>query len=200
MAYPLQQSLQPAPYWYRRLIISSLLLTMVFLSAWASNHTSTQPKNTILDNEQQEYLRTVESMFNNAQQRIWIMMYVMRRYDQQQHSINKLYQLLAQAQQRGVDVRVVLDRSDREGKYPGPDNSVIATWLRQHQIPVILDEIQRTTHAKIVLIDQHVIIGSHNWTGYAVSKNREISVLTQAQKTIQEIEAVFAEIAGFHKK
>ena len=125
------------------------------------------------------------------------MMYVVRRYDQKQHSINKLCQALADAATRGVDVQVVLDHSNQNAKYPGPDNSSVVEWLRENGVSVHYDEIERTTHTKIVLCDQKVIIGSHNWTGYAVSKNREISLLTDDPKIVKDVEDVFAEIPGF---
>ncbi|NRA37159.1 MAG: hypothetical protein HRU15_03390 [Planctomycetes bacterium] len=153
--------------------------------------------NKVLANEQQEYLRTVEKLFSQAQQRIWIMMYVVRRYDQKQHSINILCQALADAAQRKIDVRVVLDHSDPTAKYPGPDNSEVVQWLSKNGVTVIYDELERTTHAKIVLCDQQAIIGSHNWTGYAVSKNREISVLSSDVGIVGDIEKVFMDIPGF---
>jgi phosphatidylserine/phosphatidylglycerophosphate/cardiolipin synthase-like enzyme len=104
-------------------------------------------------------------------------------------------QLLADARARGLDVRVVVDRSDPAATWPGPDNSPAITWLRQHDISVYEDELHVTTHGKVLLIDQTAVVGSHNWTATALTRNRELSMLSKDAHAVVQLasrfEAVF---------
>ena len=192
MALPLQADLKPAPYWYRRLVVIAALVIAIFLLGLFQG--TTKPENKLLGNNKQIFLKTLCDHINQAKQRIWCMHYVTRLGDQKEHPVNHVCDLLIQAKQRGVDVRIVLDNSDPNATYPGPDNSAVVQLFRQNNIPVFLDEIEKTTHAKIVLADNQVFIGSHNWTNWALTKNREISVLSNDPQIINQIELLFEEI------
>lgn len=75
---------------------------------------------------------------------------------------------LSEAKGRGVDVRAILDKSQRTQKYSG------ATYLRNAQIPVVVDEAPRIAHNKILIIDQDVVVtGSFNFTRSAQMSNAE---------------------------
>ena len=70
---------------------------------------------------------------------------------------------LAQAKERGVDVRVVLDSSQATAQYSG------ATYLADHKIPVWIDSSHAIMHAKtIVRDDDGVAFGSANFTKAAM--------------------------------
>ena len=63
---------------------------------------------------------------------------------------------------------------------------------------VVLDEEKTTTHAKIVIIDgRTAVVGSHNWTGSALSRNREASLLIDDRPVIAEIENLLLGVPGF---
>jgi phosphatidylserine/phosphatidylglycerophosphate/cardiolipin synthase-like enzyme len=77
-------------------------------------------------------------------------------------------QALVNAKRRGVDVQVILDKSQRSERYSG------ATYLANEGIPVSIDSDHRIAHNKVMIIDgQTVITGSFNFTKSAESGNAE---------------------------
>lgn len=84
---------------------------------------------------------------------------------------------LATAQARGVDVRVILDKSQRTERYSGAD------FIAHAGIPVLIDEKPAIAHSKVMIIDgSTVITGSFNFTSSAESRNVEnVLVLRSAE-------------------
>ena len=75
---------------------------------------------------------------------------------------------LVEAKKRGVDVQVILDKSQRTERYSG------ATFLANGGIPVFIDADHRIAHNKVMIIDgQTVITGSFNFTKSAETGNAE---------------------------
>jgi len=56
---------------------------------------------------------------------------------------------LVDAKKRGVDVRVILDKSQRTERYTG------ATFLANEGVPVFIDADHRIAHNKVMVIDAH---------------------------------------------
>ena len=75
---------------------------------------------------------------------------------------------LIQAKKRGVKISAVLDKSNRTQKYSA------ATFLKNMDIPVFIDDKHAIAHNKIMIIDNRVVItGSFNFTAAAENKNAE---------------------------
>ena len=75
---------------------------------------------------------------------------------------------LVQAEQKGVKVRVILDKSNLSG-----NNSGIPA-LQAANIPVWIDYKVKIAHNKVMIIDsQSLITGSFNFTASAQSRNAE---------------------------
>jgi phosphatidylserine/phosphatidylglycerophosphate/cardiolipin synthase-like enzyme len=69
---------------------------------------------------------------------------------------------------RGVKVRVVLDKSQRTDRYSS------ATYLFNNNVPVWIDDRHAIAHNKVILIDGRTIItGSFNFTQAAERNNAE---------------------------
>lgn len=72
------------------------------------------------------------------------------------------------AHERGVKVRVILDRSQRTARYSS------ATYLLNAGVPTFIDAQHRAAHNKVMLIDGRTIItGSFNFTKAAEESNAE---------------------------
>lgn len=75
---------------------------------------------------------------------------------------------LISAKKRGVDVRVILDHSQRTEKYSGADT------LANAGIPVFIDDRHAIAHNKVIVLDEETVItGSFNFTKAAQEKNAE---------------------------
>jgi phosphatidylserine/phosphatidylglycerophosphate/cardiolipin synthase-like enzyme len=75
---------------------------------------------------------------------------------------------LVEAQQRGVHIEVILDRSQKTEKYSAAD------FLLHAGIPVAIDAKHAIAHNKVMVIDGRVVItGSFNFTKQAEEHNAE---------------------------
>lgn len=97
-------------------------------------------------------------------------------------------QAIAQAHDRGVKVTVVLDDSQRTEKYTG------ATYLQNHQVPVLIDAKHAIAHNKVMIIDGvTVVTGSFNFTKAAEESNAENLLVIRDASIAQKYLANFAE-------
>jgi phosphatidylserine/phosphatidylglycerophosphate/cardiolipin synthase-like enzyme len=151
----------------------------------------------------QDFVRAAERAIAAAKQRVWVAVYVMRLPDDgaTDDPVQVLLNALVSAKQRGVDVRVCLDQSKdwEDPEVIDPKHEVPAAWLRDRGIPVLIDELTTTTHAKVILVDADtVFLGSHNWTGAALGRNREVSVVMHDHDVSEILEReLFATIPGW---
>lgn len=75
---------------------------------------------------------------------------------------------LAAARQRGVDVAVILDKSDARGLCE-QDRALLAAG-----VPMWIDRLPGIAHNKVIVIDRHLTIGgSYNYTRSAERRNAE---------------------------
>lgn len=75
---------------------------------------------------------------------------------------------LVDAHQRGVQVRVILDASQRTEKYSEAD------FLQHSEIPALIDAQHAIAHNKIVIVDDYLVLtGSFNFTKAAEERNAE---------------------------
>lgn len=75
---------------------------------------------------------------------------------------------VADAHARGVRVRVVLDKSQRGERYSS------ATFLKNHGVPVWIDDEHAIAHNKVILIDAATVLtGSFNFSKAAEQRNAE---------------------------
>jgi phosphatidylserine/phosphatidylglycerophosphate/cardiolipin synthase-like enzyme len=85
---------------------------------------------------------------------------------------------LVKAAKRGVKVFVVLETTGDKSDELNIQNRKAGKFLAEKGINVFFDSPRKTTHTKLVVIDQHLIfLGSHNFTQSALKYNNEISVL-----------------------
>jgi phosphatidylserine/phosphatidylglycerophosphate/cardiolipin synthase-like enzyme len=89
---------------------------------------------------------------------------------------------LAQAKERGVDVRVLLDESQRSERYTS------ATYLANHGVPVWIDSAHAIAHNKVMVIDgDTVITGSFNFTKAAEEKNAENVIVLRGNPELANV-------------
>jgi phosphatidylserine/phosphatidylglycerophosphate/cardiolipin synthase-like enzyme len=90
---------------------------------------------------------------------------------------------LAAAKERGIDVRVILDKSQRTERYSGAD------FIAHAGIPVLIDEKPAIAHSKVMIIDATTVItGSFNFTMSAEERNVE-NVLVLRSATLAALYA-----------
>lgn len=91
-------------------------------------------------------------------------------------------QALIAAHKRGVDVQVVVDKSQKSEKYTS------AAFLANNGIPVRVDSMHAIAHNKVLIIDQkHIETGSFNFTAAASSKNAENALVAWNNPVLAKI-------------
>ncbi|MEZ0289629.1 MAG: phospholipase D-like domain-containing protein [Sulfolobales archaeon] len=138
-----------------------------------------------------EYYETLASWLSKANKSVYIIMYVIK-YDPKDPSdiVNNLLNILIDLKKRGIEVRILVD-DETLRSYPETLN-----FLKKNNLSVRLDESSsKTTHAKIVVIDDQIVfIGSHNWTESALKYNHEVSVLIIDHSTASILKRYFENI------
>ncbi len=120
--------------------------------------------------------RTAE-LIGSARSEVLVIMYAVK-YDpaQPDDPANGLLEALSAARSRGVTIRVLADNLTA-WEYPATTNYMAAAGLEYR-----IDPAGITTHAKLAVIDASVtVIGSHNWTESALSRNNETSVVLHSE-------------------
>jgi phosphatidylserine/phosphatidylglycerophosphate/cardiolipin synthase-like enzyme len=88
---------------------------------------------------------------------------------------------LVDAHKRGVYTEIILDRSNRSGKYSAADFTAHAG------IPTYIDSAHAIAHNKIMIIDKEVIItGSFNFTKAAEEKNAENLLVLRSRELARD--------------
>jgi phosphatidylserine/phosphatidylglycerophosphate/cardiolipin synthase-like enzyme len=104
--------------------------------------------------------RALAQAMAQARQRVWIAGYYF--------TSSTIAKALDQAHARGLDVRVVLDRSQATQRYSS------ATYFHNHGVPLWINARYPVMHHKFVLIDADTIgFGSMNFTRAGAQQNAE---------------------------
>jgi phosphatidylserine/phosphatidylglycerophosphate/cardiolipin synthase-like enzyme len=102
----------------------------------------------------------------------------------------KIAKALVYAHKRGVDAKIILDKSNLSGKYSAGD------FTAHMGIPTFIDAQHATAHNKIIIIDgETVITGSFNFTKAAERKNAENIIIIKSK----ELSKVYTDNWNKHK-
>jgi phosphatidylserine/phosphatidylglycerophosphate/cardiolipin synthase-like enzyme len=89
---------------------------------------------------------------------------------------------LLDSSKRGVDVKVVLDKSQETEKYSS------ATFLANAGVPVRIDDDFAIAHNKIMILDEETVItGSFNFTKAAEERNAENVLVIRGNKELANL-------------
>lgn len=129
-----------------------------------------------------EYVPALLEVLNKAEHSIDIFMYIGRYYPNYPQDANsQIINALLDAHRRGVRVRMLLDASSwNVGN--SIQNREFGDSLRRAGIEIWYDDPNVTSHDKLVIVDTlWVIVGSTNWSFYALERNNEASVLIKSR-------------------
>jgi DNA uptake protein ComE-like DNA-binding protein len=109
------------------------------------------------------------------------------------HPTKRLLEALVAARDRGVTVRVLVDRDRDEDPYRSTViNEIAVGWLRDAGVNVREDASDKLLHSKFVLIDADLtVIGSHNWTAGSYFVYDDLSLAIRGAATTSAQRARF---------
>jgi phosphatidylserine/phosphatidylglycerophosphate/cardiolipin synthase-like enzyme len=141
-----------------------------------------------------DYFQCTKNLIDGARHSIHIIMYGARfYYKHPDSSSNKLIRALVEANERGVDVKVILDRSNKEwAKKNTKENELVGKILKDNDVDVFFDPEDTTTHCKVVIVDGYkVLLGSTNWSFYGIERNNEANILIHSSDVAREFTKYF---------
>jgi len=134
-----------------------------------------------------EYYDAVSEQILNAEESVYVIMFSMKAYSSN-NSVQQLEDMLILANDKGVDVKVLLDQSEWHGSITSTtkENWKTKDYFEAGGVGVKMDDLKETTHVKMIIIDgKIVIIGSTNWTYSALERNNEASVIIENSELAQ---------------
>ncbi len=100
------------------------------------------------------------SVVDASRSRVWVAMYSFTN--------DSLADALIRAHHRGVDVRVIVEKTQAGSQYSQHER------LLSEGVPVVIDTNPSSMHHKFAVVDESILLnGSMNWTGNGVEKNNE---------------------------
>lgn len=143
-----------------------------------------------------KYYETISQLIRTAKKRIDIVMFVFKTTSAKKNRPRLILQELTNARHRGVRVQVILEKSGYDQNL-NKENQHTASLLRKNGINVAFDDSKKTTHAKLVVIDQHLcLLGSHNLTHSALKYNHETSLLIDSRELAKELLTYMEKLPG----
>jgi phosphatidylserine/phosphatidylglycerophosphate/cardiolipin synthase-like enzyme len=86
-----------------------------------------------------------------------------------------IVEALARAKGRGVDVRLIADRTTPCGRNSG------VPILASAGVPIWIDDQARIAHEKAMVIDESVVLtGSYNWTRGAADNSEDLNLISSS--------------------
>jgi len=141
-----------------------------------------------------EYYQSVKDDMENASETILVAMYSMI-YDPGDLDdwANDLIRELVNAKDRGVNVTVIIENRTYFGYMN--DNLEAYQYLSENNVTVQLDNEDDTDHMKLVIIDDNIVyVGSHNWSESGLYYNHETSVKIVSEDIAEIFTAYFETI------
>ena len=132
----------------------------------------------ILTNE--NFLPALLKSIDEAQNEIFISIFSFKAGEHKNSYPDRIVNHLAKAVKKGVKVYVILEKTQDKSDELNIQNRTTGKLLEEKGINVYFDSPNKTTHTKLIVIDQRlVLLGSHNFTQSALKYNNEISVLLE---------------------
>jgi phosphatidylserine/phosphatidylglycerophosphate/cardiolipin synthase-like enzyme len=147
----------------------------------------------VVANEQ--YFKVAQELIKGAKHSIRVMMFEMVYYENRSHSpTNTLLKELIGARKRGAQVEVILEVREGEDRAT-KQNRRCGKMLSEGGVDVIYDSPSKTTHTKVMIIDEQLtLVGSTNWTYSALTDNNEASVLIRSKEVAKELIGYFNKV------
>jgi len=142
-----------------------------------------------------KYYDNVLPLLKSAKRRVYMVMYQITQSTSSSTQQGKLCQALINARKQGADVRVVLERTDYKND-PNTNNQTAAAMLKRGGVQVRFDRDSVITHAKMLVVDDAVVVSTNNWTKAGLQKNHEAGVIVRDSTAVHDAIEYFEKVWG----
>jgi HKD family nuclease len=169
----------------RNLVVSLVVVVCIVAAGVVYLRVTSRPGGParIAPADDRSYFPVCHGLLSSAQRSIDVILYQSRFYFQYPGSkSNTMLTDLVTAAERGVAVRVVLEQADWNLEN-SEENRDVWNVLSESGVDLYFDPITTTSHSKLVIVDgKYVVLGSTNWSHYALDSNREANVVIESDK------------------
>ncbi len=161
-------------YLKRFFIISILAICLTSMMVSLGNCQELSKIEVLFSPEQgEEILQTLESAIQSAEEKVYILIY--------SFTLDKLAEAIIDKYEEGVDVRVIMDKSQA-----GPGSS-ISRVLQQAQVPLHIMGGSKggSMHLKVLIADNSVLTGSYNYSNNAIHRNDENFLIIKDKEILE---------------
>lgn len=150
----------------------------------------------------EEYRQMLPQAIAGARREIRIMQYrIQRKLGRGQTEDNLFLEALKERIEKGVKIWFLIDYYPRTGM-AYKENLYVALIMMDHGCYARYLKNSRVCHSKVVIVDQEIVlVGSHNWTTNSLKRNSEVSVMIkdkeEAKRLIEEYDKLFKEGVAF---
>ncbi|MBN1446256.1 MAG: phospholipase [Candidatus Omnitrophica bacterium] len=164
----------------KKLLIAAFLLTITL----AYPRSEEVFEGRVFPANNRDYGELLTKRLKEAKKSVYMIMFLASYYPEYRDTspTNLFMDELIKAKKRGVRVEIILEQSgDSRDSHSSNENLKAAMHLSAGGITVYFDPPEKTTHAKLLVIDEKiVVIGSANWSYSAMAKNNEASVIIES--------------------
>jgi phosphatidylserine/phosphatidylglycerophosphate/cardiolipin synthase-like enzyme len=140
-----------------------------------------------------QYADIAVPVIESSKARIRLIMYQMTYENDSKSPCDKLINALINADKKGVDVKVILEKSSFDSNL-NASNTNAKTKLVSGGVEVRFDTVETTTHAKLLVVDDAVIVYSGNWIYSGLTKNHEAGAMVNSPEFSEQAESYFNNI------
>jgi cardiolipin synthase len=132
-----------------------------------------------------DYFPTATKLIQKAEKSICISMFIMKRGQKPNSFVNLLIEELKTTANRGIKIRILLENKKI--------NQPTVDFLRDTKnIEIKFDSSQKTTHNKIIIIDENdILIGSTNWTDKSIGHANEANAVIKNKEVAEYFQEYF---------
>ncbi len=135
-----------------------------------------------------EYFYALRDAIDGAKHSIFLAIYLFKTDNHPTNRATGILNALLKAAKRGVEMTVIMERSDDPESFINVENEKTGRRLLRAGARVYWDRPDRKLHIKAVVIDHHLIfLGSHNLTHSAMKYNQEMSLMLNDDRIASEI-------------
>ena len=184
--------------------MKKVILALLFLfplSTFYTPHSFCFPAEDVQVVLDAQYFQIAKKMIQEAKHSVQVMMFEMGYYDRNPNTpSNLLIKELIDAKKRGVKVEVILEVREGEDR-TAKRNRHTGKILSEGEVEVIYDPLFKTTHAKLMMVDGKItLLGSTNWTYYALTNNHEASILIRSKEVAKAFTDYFNQVKATGSK
>jgi len=137
----------------------------------------------------------VTPLLQNAKKRILLCVYSLNVDAADKTSaVAKAVAAIKTAIGNGVQVRVILDQSSFSTPESGQVNAASGAYLKSLGATVRMDPLETITHAKFLIVDDVLVLGTNNWGYMGFVDDHEAGVRTADPTVVADLTAFFEKI------